>query len=113
MPDRASETVAVNQQPEVSSSSSEKTVPSGALILDVRTPQEFSTSKVATATNLPLQDIEKNILPQTAKDEPIYIYCRSGNRSATAKKLLENAGFTNVIDMGGLSDIKKYGLTAS
>ena len=43
------------------------------------------------------------------KDEKLYVYCRSGNRSAQAAKLLVNQGYTNVYDFGGVIDWS-YGL---
>ena len=45
------------------------------------------------------------------KDTKIYLYCRSGNRSATAQQLLQKQGYTNVIDLGGLGDLTKLGFS--
>lgn len=84
----------------------------GTVVYDVRTPEEYATSRVASATLLPLADIEAGALPEVDKDAPIAVYCRSGNRSAQAASILERAGFTNVTDMGGLSDVTRYGLVA-
>ena len=84
-------------------------VADGALLLDVRTKKEFTESHFAGATNLPVDDIRSGNLPNGDKSRTIYVYCRSGNRSAQAKGLLERAGFTNVVDLGGLDDVKKMG----
>lgn len=92
------------------SNASTSTVPANAYILDVRTPEEYATSHAKTADNLSLQDIEKGNMPNTPKDDAIYLYCRSGSRSAQATTLLKQAGFTNVIDLGGLEDAKAAGL---
>lgn len=81
----------------------------GALLIDVRTPQEFSQGHFKAATNLPLDQIEDGKFPQVAKDHKIYLYCRSGNRSAQAARLFNQQGYTNVIDLGGLGDVQKLG----
>ena len=80
-----------------------------ATLLDVRTPEEYNTSHFANATLFPLQTIESGTLPNFAKDSKIYLYCRSGNRSAQATTLLQKAGFTNITDLGGLSDVEQVG----
>ena len=84
--------------------SSQKSIVEGAVIYDVRTPEEFAEKRVRSAQNLPLDALKAGNLPSDAKDAPVYVYCRSGNRSAQATTLLKNAGFTNVTDMGGLED---------
>jgi phage shock protein E len=82
-----------------------------AQIIDVRTPEEYATSHAESAILLPIQDIERGKLPQGKKSDPIALYCRSGNRSSQAKIMLEKQGYTNVTDLGGLSDLKKHGLS--
>lgn len=80
-----------------------------ATLYDVRTPEEFSAGHFQNATLLPLQDIQAGKLPKEAKDKKLYVYCRSGNRSSQAKALLEKAGYTDVVDLGGLSDVQAAG----
>lgn len=70
-----------------------------ALLIDVRTKEEFILGHIPNAINIPLDTIKEDI---AEKDAEIYLYCRSGNRSATAKKQLEEYGFTNVTDIGGI-----------
>lgn len=82
----------------------------GTHLYDVRTPEEYATSHAEFAALWPLVDIQAGKLPDTPKNEPIAVYCRSGNRSAQATELLKNAGFTDVTDMGGLSTLGEYGL---
>jgi len=73
-------------------------------IIDVRTVGEFSTGHVIDAINIPLDIVEESVLEQFPnKDEKLYIYCRSGNRSAQAANLLVKQGYTNVYDFGGLN----------
>jgi rhodanese-related sulfurtransferase len=72
----------------------------GTFTLDVRTPEEFQAGHIPGATLIPLSELaaRANELPQ---DEPILIYCRSGNRSLQALNLLENAGFQGLTSMDG------------
>lgn len=75
------------------------------IILDVRTAEEFAEGFIEGAINLPLDSIEKdaeNIIDST--DSTILLYCRSGNRSAQAGKLLKSLGYTKVYDFGGIID---------
>lgn len=82
-----------------------------ASLIDVRTVQEYNAGYIKGAENFTLQSIEAGSLPDLPKEEKIYVYCRSGNRSAEAKSLLEGAGFTNVIDLGGYQDVVDLGGT--
>lgn len=84
-------------------------VASGSLLLDVRTVEEFDEGHVAQATLLPLADIEAGSVPNVDTSKPLYVYCRSGNRSAEATQILEQAGFTDVVDLGGLEDVAAIG----
>lgn len=77
------------------------------LWLDVRTIEEFQADHVAGALVLPHTHINAD---STAifndKDQTIYVYCRSGKRAGAAKKALEELGFSNVINAGGLDAAK-------
>lgn len=78
-------------------------------ILDVREIFEYENGHITHAINIPLGDISlkaKNILP---KNLPIYTYCNSGNRSAQAKIMLNNMGYENVINLGGIVDWQEKG----
>lgn len=68
-----------------------------AYIVDVRTPQEFGSGHYEGAINIPLSTLEGH-LDEFEGKEQIVVYCRSGARSGNAKKILENAGYTNVIN---------------
>ena len=81
----------------------------GAQLLDVRTAEEFDSGHFAGAINLDVEDIIAGKLPDAAKDTQLYVYCRSGNRSAQAVSLLKQAGFTNITDLGGLTDVEGMG----
>lgn len=92
------------QQPKMTS------LPDGTTIYDVRTPDEFAVNHVTSATLWPLSDLQAGKFPPVSKDASIAVYCHSGNRSKQATELLKKAGFTNVIDIGGIDDTADYGL---
>ncbi|MBK8999874.1 MAG: rhodanese-like domain-containing protein [Myxococcales bacterium] len=80
-------------------------VAKGAVLLDVRTPQEFADDHVIGALNVPVQELSSRLDELGPKERPIVIYCRSGARSANAKHLLEGAGFRHVHDMGAMFNV--------
>ncbi len=86
-------------------------VANGAKFYDVRTAQEYNEGRFENAVNWSLQDIEAGKLPDVPKDTKIYVHCQSGNRSGQATTILKNAGYTNVVDLGGLADVETIGGT--
>ncbi len=75
------------------------------IIVDVRTVAEFNTGYIAGAVNIPLDVVEESVMEQYPnKDQKLYVYCRSGNRSSQAAKLLVKQGYTNVYDFGGINN---------
>ncbi len=86
-----------------------KDVSKGGQLIDVRTAKEYAVSHIENATNLPLQDIQSNKIPAISKDKPIYLYCRTGNRSSQATRLLRSTGFRNIIDLGGMNHVQSLG----
>lgn len=81
----------------------------GSLFLDVRTAEEYSAGYFEGAQLIPLADLQAGKFPEVDPEKPLYIYCRSGNRSAEASAILKAAGYTNVIDLGGLQDVAAIG----
>ena len=73
-----------------------------AILLDVRTWEEYNSGHIDDAVNIPLQTIEKVKETFTDKQVPIFVYCRSGVRSATASQELINMGYRDVYDIGGI-----------
>jgi rhodanese-related sulfurtransferase len=72
-------------------------------LVDVRELHEFNAGHINGAQLIPLGTIEdsfSSLIPQ--KDTKIFIYCKSGNRSAEAAKKLVSMGYTNVFDIGGI-----------
>lgn len=72
----------------------------GGYILDVRTQDEWNAGHVPGATLITLDQLE-NHLSELPTDEPIYVICRSGNRSAVARDTLLQNGFETVTSIGG------------
>ncbi|MCK6694778.1 MAG: rhodanese-like domain-containing protein, partial [Thermoanaerobaculia bacterium] len=64
----------------------------GAIILDVRTPEEFNSGHVEGALNIPVQILQGKIADLKKKGKPIIAVCRSGARSGMAVGMLKNAG---------------------
>ncbi len=77
------------------------------LVIDVRTPEEFSSGHIDGAINIPYDQIDAKLpaLNKTKKDENILVYCRSGRRSEAAKQTLLKLGYKNVQNGGGMDDL--------
>jgi hydroxyacylglutathione hydrolase len=75
--------------------------------IDVRTREEFDAGHVEGAIHHDIMDIMQGALPNIGKDEEAVLYCESGNRSMMAKAMLQNAGFTHLIDGGSMDDVLK------
>ena len=70
------------------------------LILDVRTQREYAGGHIEDAWLIPVQEIQKRLKDlEPHRDKPIFVYCRSGNRSTVAAKVLVDAGFPQVINL--------------
>lgn len=86
----------------VSGLEAKEMVKAGALLLDVRTPAEFSAGYADGAKNVPLSDLKSRI-EELDTETPIVVYCRSGRRSQQAALMLRKQGF-RVADLGSLSE---------
>lgn len=75
------------------------------ILLDVRRADEFESGHIPGAVNLPNEEIGTEEIPSLPdKEQTIYIYCRSGNRSKQAADKLLALGYTNLIEFGGIID---------
>lgn len=88
-----------------------KLIAEGAAVIDVRSPDEFASGHVPTATNIPVDQVASRIadvesLVHHDKTKPVVVYCGTGNRAGKAKAQLETAGFTQVVNGGGLDDLE-------
>ena len=78
------------------------------IVIDVRSFEEVKTGIIQDAIHIEWTKIDKEITKiDITKDQPIYLYCRSGNRSGKAAVILEKIGYTNVINAGGIKEAAK------
>ncbi|HEY5506292.1 MAG TPA: rhodanese-like domain-containing protein [Coriobacteriia bacterium] len=70
----------------------------GALLVDVRTNQEFAAGHIASAINVPLDQLQETA-GSWSKSQPVIVYCATGARSAQAADVLAGAGFKKVYDL--------------
>lgn len=73
-------------------------VEAGATLLDVRTGEEFGDEHLPGAVNIPVDDLAAR-LGEVPQQRPVVVYCRSGNRSARAARVLAEQGY-QVRDLG-------------
>lgn len=77
----------------------------GAIILDVRTKNEFQSGHIRGSVNIPVQVLGNN-LSKLKKDKPIITCCASGMRSASAKSILTSNGFKEVYNGGSWASLQ-------
>jgi rhodanese-related sulfurtransferase len=77
----------------------------GAIIVDVRTPQEYNEGHIANSLNIPVQQIEARISTIKKKGKPVITCCKSGGRAGRAKTILRKNGIkcVNGGSWGGLN----------
>ncbi len=80
---------------------------STSIIIDVRTPEEFESGHVESAINIEWQDIA-SVENSTNKDNRIFLYCRSGNRSQKATDILIDIGYKDVINLGSVKEASEF-----
>jgi rhodanese-related sulfurtransferase len=80
----------------------------GALVIDTRSASEFSSGHIENAIHIPY-DLVANVIEkhEPDKERAIIVYCHSGVRSAAAKQALQQAGYQNVVNGGGLHHMEK------
>jgi NADPH-dependent 2,4-dienoyl-CoA reductase/sulfur reductase-like enzyme/rhodanese-related sulfurtransferase len=84
------------------SSATASTPSTQPLIVDVRSPQEFSGGAYPGAVNIPLDELQMHINQLGSPSRDITLYCASGARSAYGQRILQQHGFTNVKNGGGI-----------
>ncbi len=75
----------------------------GAVLLDVRTVEEYREGHVKGSINIPLDSLNKVGGKVPTKDTPIFTYCHSGARSMQAVSYLKRLGYDNVKNIGGIA----------
>ena len=91
------------KQPDINQGVQEYKNAEGAVLLDVRSPQEYQEGHIPGSQNVPLQQLDKVEEVTENKDTVLYVYCRSGARSRQAVSLLQAMGYTNVRNIGGIA----------
>jgi len=83
-----------------------------APVLDVRTPAEFATGHLAGAVNVDVMspDFQTRVAAMNLPaDAPVYLYCRSGNRSGSAASVLRQMGHAGAVNVGGFDALRRAG----
>ena len=75
------------------------------IYIDVRTKEEYDAGHVEGAILHDIMDMMQGVMPEVPKDEEIVLYCESGNRAMMAEDMMKQAGFMNVTNGGGVSDL--------
>ncbi len=83
-------------------------IANGAIIIDVRSKEEYVSGHVKGSVNVPLDHLSSNIKTLEKKDHPIITCCASGMRSGSAKMYLKSQGFTNVHNGGSWRNLVQY-----
>ena len=82
-------------------------------LIDVRTPEEFTTEHVPGAVNVEYQQIVSGVKALgVAKQDTVHLYCRSGRRAELARESLVNAGYQKVSNLGSLAAAKAFASAA-
>ena len=94
------------RQPDVNQGVNDYKNTTGAVLLDVRTPQEYSEGHIPGSKNVPLQTLDKVRSVVQNKDTALFVYCYSGARSRQAAAALGQMGYTKVNNIGGISSYR-------
>jgi phage shock protein E len=81
----------------------------GAPVIDVRGPEEYEMDHYPGARNIPLPVIAQRADELEGKDNPVVLYCNSGARCAVAVAQLRKKGYRNVVNAGGLQQLRRIG----
>ena len=91
------------KQPDINKGLKEYAEKENAVLLDVRTPQEYREGHIPGSKNVPLQTLDKVRSVVENKDAELFVYCYSGARSKQATDALGQMGYTNVHNIGGIA----------
>ncbi len=83
----------------------EEKIKAGALVVDVRTEDEFMDGAYPKAINIPVGELQFRMNELEPKTRSLVLYCASGSRSALGAKILKASGWTDVVNAGGLDDM--------
>ena len=91
------------KQPDINKGLKEYAEKENAVLLDVRTPQEYREGHIPGSKNVPLQTLDKVRSVVENKDAELFVYCYSGARSRQATVMLQHMGYTKVQNIGGIA----------
>ena len=91
------------KDPDINQGVKEYNATDSAVLLDVRTPDEYRQGHIPGSKNVPLQSISKVADMIDNKSTPIFVHCLSGARSRQAAAVLKQMGYNNVKNIGGIS----------
>ena len=91
------------KRPDIGEGVKEYNATPGAVLLDVRAPEEYREGHIPGSKNMPLQALDGVINFVDNQNTPIFAYCYSGARSAQAVSALQRMGYTNVKNIGGIA----------
>ena len=91
------------KQPDINQGLQEYKNTADAVLLDVRTTQEYRDGHIPGSQNVPLQQLDNVEELAENKEAALYVYCHSGMRSRQAVSLLQAMGYTNVHNIGGIA----------
>ena len=77
-----------------------------AVLLDVRTREEYAEGRVPCGRNIPLHEIRKAVKAIPDRSTPLFVCCLSGARSRRAASMLRSMGYQNVTNIGGISEYR-------
>ena len=89
--------------PDINQGLTEYSAASGAVLLDVRTPQEYREGHIPGSVNVPLQSLDREGAVPAGKDAPLFVCCHIGARSSQAVRILTRMGYSNVKNIGGIA----------
>jgi rhodanese-related sulfurtransferase len=81
-------------------------IANGAVVLDVRTREEFAAGAFPGALNIPVQELAQRV-QEVPAGKQVLVYCAAGARAANAVQILKAAGYPAVTNCGGLRDMPR------
>ncbi len=91
------------RSPDINAGVEEYAAKPGAVLLDVRSADEYSRGHIPGSINIPLDTLDTVGEKVKNKSTPVYVHCLSGGRSRQAAAYLERMGYTDVKNIGGIS----------
>lgn len=86
----------------------EQKIKAGAVVVDVRTVDEYEDEHFPKALNIPVNELQARAGEIGAVDKPVVLYCASGARSAMGSRILKSLGYKDVTNAGGLNDMPGF-----